>query len=136
MKKNHYEILQVQPDAHPAIIKTAYRTMMRELKMHPDLGGESGRAQELNEAYQVLSDPEKRRAYDKTLPSPAGAAAITVVMSPGRGQNKLFTLLAAVFWALLLAAASLILYYSREKEPVWIGGEINVQAKEMAAGKR
>lgn len=59
-----YRVLQVQPDADPLIIKSAYRTLMSEMKVHPDVGGGTRRAQEINEAYEVLSDPEKRRAYD------------------------------------------------------------------------
>lgn len=63
--KDYYTLLQVHPDADPAIIKSAYRTIMGELKMHPDLGGSTEKAQRLNEAYETLSDPDKRRAYDQ-----------------------------------------------------------------------
>jgi len=62
---DYYALLQVHPDADPAIIKSAYRTIMSELKMHPDLGGSTEKAQQLNEAYETLSNPEKRRAYDQ-----------------------------------------------------------------------
>lgn len=66
--KDFYRILQVQPDADPLIIKSAYRTLMNEMKMHPDMGGATRRAQEINEAYDVLSDSKKRRAYDAARP--------------------------------------------------------------------
>lgn len=63
--KDYYKILQVHPDADPAIIRNARRTIMNELRAHPDLGGNTAKAQEINEAYETLSDPEKRRAYDQ-----------------------------------------------------------------------
>jgi curved DNA-binding protein CbpA len=66
-RPNYYRILQVQPDALPEIIHASYRTMMRELKMHPDLGGSATQAALLNEAYETLSDPRRRAAYDEEL---------------------------------------------------------------------
>ncbi|PIU18853.1 MAG: hypothetical protein COT18_09665 [Elusimicrobia bacterium CG08_land_8_20_14_0_20_59_10] len=136
MKKNYYKILQVQPDAHPAIIKTAYRTMMQELKMHPDLGGDNARAQELNEAHEVLSDPEKRRAYDLALPAPAsgpGEYAAGALLPSGAQKNVLARVLAVVL-VLLLAAVVAIVYYGRDKEPVWIGGDSAYPVVEAGEG--
>jgi hypothetical protein len=66
-RRNYYRILQLQPDAPIEIIKASYRTQMRELKLHPDLGGSGYDAVVLNEAYEVLSDPRRRAAYDKEL---------------------------------------------------------------------
>jgi hypothetical protein len=66
-RRNYYRILQVQPDASIEIIRASYRTQMRELKVHPDLGGAEFDAAVLNEAYEVLSNPERRAAYDKEL---------------------------------------------------------------------
>lgn len=66
-RRNYYRILQVQPDAPIEIIRASYRTMMRELKLHPDLGGSNLEASVLNEAYEALSDPQRRAAYDKEL---------------------------------------------------------------------
>jgi len=63
-RRNYYRILHTQPDAPSDIIKASYRTQMQKLKMHPDLGGDEWNASVLNEAYQVLSNPEKRAAYD------------------------------------------------------------------------
>jgi hypothetical protein len=40
---------------------------MRELRLHPDLGGEHWNAAVLNEAFQILGDPLKRDAYDRQL---------------------------------------------------------------------
>lgn len=66
-RRNYYRILHVQPDAPAHIIKSSYRTLMQKLKMHPDLGGDQWNASVLNEAYQVLSDEDKRAAYDATF---------------------------------------------------------------------
>ena len=63
-RRNFYRVLQVQPDAPYEIIKASYRTLMQKLKAHPDLGGDEWNAALINEAYAVLSDPEKRANYD------------------------------------------------------------------------
>lgn len=65
-RKNYYEILGVSKDATPAEIKKAYREKAR--KLHPDVGGDKEKFQELNEANENLSDPEKRRRYDSPEP--------------------------------------------------------------------
>lgn len=65
LQKNLYKILQVDPSANPAIIKAAYRTLMLELKHHPDYGGHTHSAQEINDAYSVLKDPIQRKEYDR-----------------------------------------------------------------------
>jgi hypothetical protein len=66
-RRNFYRLLQVQPDAPVEVIRAAYRTIMLKLKKHPDLGGSDLDASDLNEAYEVLSDPKRRAAYDKEL---------------------------------------------------------------------
>jgi curved DNA-binding protein CbpA len=66
-RRNFYRLLQVQPDAPIEVIRASFRTLMRELKEHPDLGGSTARAALLNEAYAVLSNPERRAAYDRRL---------------------------------------------------------------------
>lgn len=66
-RRNYYRILQVQPDAPPEIIRASYRTLMKELKAHPDVGGEHSSAYLINEAYETLSNGDRRAAYDKTL---------------------------------------------------------------------
>ncbi len=66
-RRNYYRILQVQPDAPQAVIQASYKTLMRDLKMHPDLGGDHWNATVLNEAHEVLSDPQRRAEYDRKL---------------------------------------------------------------------
>ncbi|MDP1535130.1 MAG: DnaJ domain-containing protein, partial [Rubrivivax sp.] len=60
-RRNLYRILQVQPEAAPAVLKASYRALMSSARMHPDLGGDTDSAATLNRAYEVLSDPEQRR---------------------------------------------------------------------------
>lgn len=64
--KDYYETLGVTRDASAEDIKKAFRKLAR--KYHPDVSKEPHadlRMKEVNEAYAVLSDPEKRAAYDK-----------------------------------------------------------------------
>ncbi len=64
-RRNYYRILQVQPDAPTEVIRASFRTLMRELKQHPDLGGSTGEASLLIEAYETLSQPQRRATYDR-----------------------------------------------------------------------
>jgi curved DNA-binding protein CbpA len=59
---DHYEVLQVHPRAEPEVIRAAFRTLAR--KYHPDFGGDPRQMMELNEAWTVLGDGERRAAYD------------------------------------------------------------------------
>jgi len=65
MAKDYYEILHVKKDASPEEIKAAYRDLA--MKYHPDRNKSPDaeeKFKEINEAYAVLSDPDKRRQYD------------------------------------------------------------------------
>lgn len=66
-RRNYYRLLQVQPDAPFEVIRASYRALLKELKVHPDLGGDHWNAKVLNEAYSTLSDRNRRSAYDKKL---------------------------------------------------------------------
>lgn len=66
-RRNHYRTLHVQPDAPFEVIRASYRTLMRTLKLHPDLGGDHAEAVHLNTAYAVLGHPAGRAAYDRAL---------------------------------------------------------------------
>jgi molecular chaperone DnaJ len=61
-----YEILGIRRDASPPEIKAAYRKLARTL--HPDVNGDPAdqeRFKEITGAYEILSDPAKRRRYDE-----------------------------------------------------------------------
>lgn len=66
-RRNYYRILQVQPDAPLEVIRASFRSMMKDLALHPDLGGSTSMAALINEAYQVVSNPARRAAYDRLL---------------------------------------------------------------------
>ena len=63
--QDYYRLLGVDPIAHPAIIKGAYRANMSELNAHPDRGGVTETATLLNRAREVLLDPGLRRECDR-----------------------------------------------------------------------
>ncbi|MDD4995669.1 MAG: molecular chaperone DnaJ [Patescibacteria group bacterium] len=64
MAKDYYKILDVDRSASPEEIKKAFRKLAH--KFHPDkAGGDEAKFKELNEAFQVLGNPEKRRQYDQ-----------------------------------------------------------------------
>lgn len=71
MEKNYYDILEVNKNASPEIIEKAYRTLVK--KYHPDLQDNNLKAEYeekiklINEAFEVLSDSEKRKNYDLDL---------------------------------------------------------------------
>ena len=61
--KSYYDILGVSRSATADDIKRAFRTKAREC--HPDAGGDEETFKRVNEAYEVLSDPQKRKQYDR-----------------------------------------------------------------------
>ncbi|WP_432204645.1 DnaJ C-terminal domain-containing protein [Cetobacterium somerae] len=89
LKEDFYKILEVNKNASEAEIKKAYRKQAR--KYHPDKFSSSSETEkanaekkfkEVNEAYQILSDPEKRSQYDNF-----GHAAFEQGGHPGGGQS-------------------------------------------------
>ena len=64
---NYYEILEISKSATLEVIKAAYKAQIS--KYHPDNleTGDLKKAQQINEAYEVLSDPVKRAEYDKKI---------------------------------------------------------------------
>src|ERR1700757_2015181 len=81
MRKDYYLILHVTPEASFDQIRSAYRR--RALELHPDLTGlGSEQFLELQEVYNVLSNPDRRKIYDrKGGETPTGRA--TATRSPG-----------------------------------------------------
>lgn len=94
MMKDYYKILEIHPEASLEVLNNAYRALVR--KYHPDLYHSTNkermteRMQEINEAYDVLSNPASRQEYDRRyrggqVRSAADAPALT---SPG-GMKKM-----------------------------------------------
>jgi curved DNA-binding protein CbpA len=75
----HYEVLKLRPGATPAQIRTAYKNLSR--LYHPDMNPNNPKATgvmaTINASYDVLSNPELRKAYDATL---------TPAVAPVRGK--------------------------------------------------
>lgn len=63
MAKDYYSILGVQKGASEDEIKKAFRRLAHE--HHPDKGGDQQKFKDVNEAYQVLGDKQKRATYDQ-----------------------------------------------------------------------
>ncbi|CAN6486617.1 unnamed protein product [Victoria cruziana] len=76
----YYEILGVPKDASQEDLKKAYKKAA--IKNHPDKGGDPEKFKELAQAYEVLSDPEKREIYDTY-----GEDALKEGMAGGAGQD-------------------------------------------------
>ena len=94
-KRDYYEILGVSRDASDAEIKKSYRRLARS--HHPDANPGDHTAEErfkeLTEAYEVLSNPEARRAYDTyghQVPRGAGAAGYPGAGDPFGGFQDIF----------------------------------------------
>ncbi|KAH9819912.1 hypothetical protein DFH28DRAFT_954733 [Melampsora americana] len=62
--KGYYSILEVSHTVTPSELKRSYRALCRRL--HPDKGGATNVFQQLQEAFETLSDPSKRRTYDRS----------------------------------------------------------------------
>lgn len=67
-EKDYYEILEVSKNASQEVIKTAYKSLLK--KYHPDSTGnmeDDKKIIEINEAYEVLNNPQKKKEYDESL---------------------------------------------------------------------
>jgi molecular chaperone DnaJ len=63
MARDYYEVLGLTKGANESEIKKAYRKLV--MKHHPDKGGDETKFKEIAEAYETLSDPEKKSNYDR-----------------------------------------------------------------------
>jgi curved DNA-binding protein len=89
---DHYAVLGVSKSATPDEIKKAYRKLASQ--HHPDKGGDTAKFQQIQEAYAVLSDPEKRQQYDNPHPqgfrTGPGGFQWSVNGMPGMDINDMF----------------------------------------------
>uniref|UniRef100_A0A0D9VWX2 J domain-containing protein n=1 Tax=Leersia perrieri TaxID=77586 RepID=A0A0D9VWX2_9ORYZ len=86
----YYEILGVPKSASQDDLKKAYRKAA--IKNHPDKGGDPEKFKELAQAYEVLSDPEKREIYDQY-----GEDALKEGMGGGRSHADPFDIFSSFF---------------------------------------
>lgn len=128
---SYYDILEVSPKASVEVIRAAYKSLMQ--RHHPDksaVGSEStAMAASIAQAYEVLSDPQRRQMYDQSLllrqlersavpgagrRGPAGHAAT----KPGRsGASRANTWYAPVLILTVIMASGAVLYLSGKKHP-------------------
>src|SRR5206468_7526578 len=97
---DYYGILGIRRDASSDEIKKAYRRLAREL--HPDVNPDpqtQERFKEITQAYEVLSDPEKRQMYDLGVDPFAASTAGAGAGPFGAGFNPLNDLLDQFFGA-------------------------------------
>ncbi len=86
MAKDYYQILGISQNASPEEIKKAYRKLAH--KHHPDKGGDEKKFKEIAEAYQILSDKEKRTQYDRFGRVFEGGAGFEPGFDFGFGRGK------------------------------------------------
>jgi curved DNA-binding protein CbpA len=90
LQRTYYEILGVSPTATPEEIKKKYRELAR--KYHPDLVADKALGQkvfaQINMAYRMVGDADRRRQYDSTLNSDGAVATQSRSNSVGPGSSR------------------------------------------------
>jgi hypothetical protein len=81
---SYYDILGLRPDASPQEVRSKYRSLIR--RIHPDLDGPVALFRQVQEAYEVLSDPRRRAEYDRRLAARRSEARAAANQSPS-GTN-------------------------------------------------
>jgi hypothetical protein len=92
--KDLYDLLEVSPNASPGVIRAAYYVLARA--WHPDVNSAPEAAQrirDLNDAYEVLSDPQRRAGYDLNRARASRrerllAPQVPTVVPPTRGGRQ------------------------------------------------
>jgi hypothetical protein len=82
---DYYRILRVSPDAPAGVVQTSYRTLLQRLRVQSSRGFDTAQAEAaLEAAYRVLSDPQRRAAYDVARDAEASPDdyAATAVLDP------------------------------------------------------
>ena len=129
---NHYDILEVSPKASAEVIRAAYKSLMQ--RHHPDKSvngtGSTPLASSIALAYEVLSDPQRRLAYDQalltgqaaqalasqyTVRSPASHAVRRADPSTGKRSSAWY---APLLILSIICAGGSVLVLSKKKAPV------------------
>ncbi|HSB07440.1 MAG TPA: J domain-containing protein [Thermodesulfobacteriota bacterium] len=127
---DYYEVLQVNPRADREIIERAYRLLAK--RYHPDneQTGDASKFEILVEAYRVLSDPEKRAAYDDNHKAATAYQSDIFSSAPESGS--------AEWERKIYQAILLILYFVRRRDSIKPGvgiveleGVVGLPEKEM-----
>ena len=87
-RRDHYKVLQVDPEADPEVIQAAFRRLAQ--KFHPDVApGPDGatRMIAINAAWDALRDPLRRASYDLERASAARSSAAEIVRGSARGAG-------------------------------------------------
>ena len=123
---DYYAVLGVPPDATPSQIKKAYRKLARQ--HHPDTNpGDTDAAERfkaINQAYEVLTDPARRQAYDATRP-PVTSTTITTPGPDGPVISGIVRVLEEIWRSIrarhgeLPAVVIIIASGTERKQPVW-----------------
>ncbi len=128
---DYYAILEVSRDADKTEIKKAYRKMAK--KYHPDKNGGDKEAERMfklcNEAYQVLSDDEKRAIYDRY-----GKAGLEGRMGGGSGGFGGFDDLSSIFEEMFGGFGGRRQSRDTEKYPLDLGIELEISFNEAVFG--
>lgn len=131
----YYEILGVHPSASNKEIRKAYKELLRIV--HPDVLGnpsDTSRFIEINEAFSVLSDDDRRRAYDEQLSDEQRAAAMR---NRKRSRGCLGSLM---LWLAVIALAAAAVWvstndYARQQIAQRFGiGQLEVTADPFSQG--
>lgn len=119
---NCYEILEVSPNASPAVIKAAFKSLMQ--RYHPDRNpGDvhiAEHASQVVQAYEVLSDPAKRAAYDLTLSQQPAAPQVAsrearYAVAPEEDKHRTIYWIVWMLIGLTIAASMLVLFLTKNQ---------------------
>lgn len=117
--KDYYEILQVHPQAEPEAIEAAWRKLAR--RYHPDVNkypDAEERMKEINIAYEILSNPEKRKQYGLEKLKKSGTILETI---PDAGNEAITR--RRVKWATALGAFGVVIIVSTIFFQMWAAVE-------------
>lgn len=98
MSKDYYKVLGVEKSASKDDLKKAFRKKAHQY--HPDKGGDEAKFKEVNEAYHVLSDDEKRQQYDQfgqTFDQAGGAGGFSGFSGQGMNFEDLGDIFSGMF---------------------------------------